>query len=110
MLKILSACEKSTKDKTFLELNDIAIKMFGDLSKYFIHSLGHGVGMDIHELPAINSKDKTKPQENIVFTLEPGLYFAKKYGIRIEDTVLFQDGKIRILTKSRKDLVIITKN
>ena len=68
--------------------------------------MGHGVGVEIHEMPnlTLNSKDRIK--NNMVFTIEPGIYFSKKFGIRIEDTVLFKDKPI-ILTKTSKDLLIV---
>jgi len=57
--------------------------------KYFVHSTGHGVGLDIHELPVISFKDKkTVLEENMVFTIEPGIYIEKEFGIRIEDMVV----------------------
>jgi len=56
--------------------------------KYFIHSTGHGVGLDIHELPVISPKDETVIEENMVFTIEPGIYLSGLCGIRIEDIVV----------------------
>ena len=55
--------------------------------KYFVHSLGHGVGLDIHEWPFINSKNETVLKEGMVFTIEPGIYIPGEFGIRIEDMV-----------------------
>ncbi len=55
--------------------------------KYFIHSTGHGVGLDIHELPIISSKSETVIEENMIFTIEPGIYLPNEFGIRIEDMV-----------------------
>ncbi len=54
---------------------------------YFVHSTGHGVGLDIHELPIISSKSQTIIEENMVFTIEPGIYLPGEFGIRIEDMV-----------------------
>lgn len=65
--------------------------------KYFIHSTGHGVGLDIHELPVISSRSDTIIEENMVFTVEPGIYLADKFGVRIEDTVVMKNGKAIIL-------------
>ena len=65
--------------------------------KYFIHSTGHGVGLDIHEYPIISSKSDTTIEENMVFTIEPGIYLENKFGIRIEDTVAMQNGRAVIL-------------
>lgn len=55
--------------------------------KYFVHSTGHGVGLDIHELPVISSKSETIIEENMVFTIEPGIYLPGEFGVRIEDMV-----------------------
>lgn len=61
------------------------------------HSLGHGIGLDVHELPYINTDSKMEFKENMVFTLEPGIYKANKFGIRFEDTCVIKNGKARIL-------------
>ena len=63
----------------------------------FIHSTGHGVGLDIHEFPNINSKSDVIIEDNMVFTIEPGIYLPKEFGVRIEDTVVMKDGKAVIL-------------
>lgn len=65
--------------------------------KYFIHSTGHGVGIDIHEFPNINSKSDVIIEDNMVFTIEPGIYLPKEFGVRIEDTVVMKNGKALIL-------------
>jgi Xaa-Pro aminopeptidase len=66
-------------------------------SKYFIHSTGHGVGLDIHEYPNINSRNDVILENNMVFTVEPGIYLNNKFGVRIEDTVVMKKGKAEIL-------------
>jgi Xaa-Pro aminopeptidase len=65
--------------------------------KYFTHSTGHGVGLDIHEYPNINSKNDMIIEENMVFTIEPGIYLPNKFGVRIEDTIVMKKGKATIL-------------
>ena len=65
--------------------------------KYFIHSTGHGVGLDIHEFPIINSKSDVIIEDNMVFTIEPGIYLPDEFGVRIEDTIVMQNGKAVIL-------------
>jgi Xaa-Pro dipeptidase len=77
------------------------------LGKNFTHSLGHGVGLQIHELPNISSFSKEKFAENMVFTIEPGIYIPGKLGIRIEDDVMIKDGEPVVLTKTEKQLIII---
>ncbi|MDD3342139.1 MAG: M24 family metallopeptidase [Sulfurospirillaceae bacterium] len=56
--------------------------------KFFVHSTGHGVGLDIHELPVISARSETIIEENMVFTIEPGIYLPDEFGVRIEDTVV----------------------
>lgn len=65
--------------------------------QYFIHSTGHGVGLDIHEYPNINSRNDVVLEDNMVFTVEPGIYLNDKFGVRIEDTVVLKNGKAVIL-------------
>jgi Xaa-Pro aminopeptidase len=65
--------------------------------KYFVHSTGHGVGLDIHELPVIASRSRTRIKDGMVFTVEPGIYIPGKFGIRIEDTVAMENGRARVL-------------
>ncbi len=66
--------------------------------KYFVHSLGHGVGLDIHEWPFINSKNEIELKEGMVFTIEPGIYIPGRFGIRIEDMVAINyNGEVEIL-------------
>ena len=72
-----------------------------------IHGLGHGVGLEIHETPNINSKNERFLKENMVVTNEPGIYLPGKYGIRIEDTVLINRSYCTPLTKSNKAYVVI---
>lgn len=72
-----------------------------------IHALGHGVGLEIHEAPFINSKNEAVLKENMVVTDEPGIYLPGKFGIRIEDTVqITKNGCIK-LTNSEKNYIIV---
>ena len=70
------------------------------------HSLGHGVGLDIHEYPFIGRKDLLL-KENMVLTDEPGIYLPGKFGVRIEDTVLVNKSTCTRLTESSKDYIIV---
>ncbi|MEK6969056.1 MAG: M24 family metallopeptidase [Nanoarchaeota archaeon] len=90
----------------FVDLDAFARKNLGKYSSYFVHSLGHGLGIDIHEPPALVSESKDCVENKQVFTIEPGIYFPKKYGLRIEDTILF-DRKTKILTTAPKELVVL---
>lgn len=75
----------------------------------FIHALGHGVGMEVHELPFISSKVDCIVKTNMILTDEPGIYVPDKFGVRIEDTLVVYKGMCETLTKSEKDYVILDK-
>jgi Xaa-Pro aminopeptidase len=74
--------------------------------KYFIHSTGHGIGLEVHELPNISPKSTAKLSKNMAITVEPGIYIPKKFGVRIEDSLIVQDRSI-LLHKFTKDLITI---
>ena len=74
-----------------------------------IHSIGHGVGMEIHELPFFSSRADCILKNNMVVTDEPGIYVPGKFGVRIEDTVLVNRGMATALTKSNRDYIIVGK-
>lgn len=74
--------------------------------KYFIHSTGHGIGLEVHELPTISYKSETKLKKNMAITVEPGIYIPNKFGVRIEDSLIVKDKSI-ILHKFTKDLITI---
>lgn len=68
------------------------------MDQYFGHSLGHGVGLDIHEMPRISSKSGAVLLENMVVTIEPGVYFPNKYGVRLEEMVLVTKNGYKVLS------------
>lgn len=72
------------------------------------HSTGHGVGLEIHEYPKISQRSKDRLRVNQVFTIEPGVYFPGRWGMRVEDTVLFdKDLRPYCLTKFPKSLIVV---
>lgn len=72
-----------------------------------IHSLGHGLGMEIHEAPYVSYRSDAQLRENMVVTDEPGIYIPGKFGVRIEDTVQITKFGCISLTKSEKNYIII---
>ena len=72
----------------------------------FTHTLGHGIGTRIHEYPTLGPKSAGKLKSGMVFSIEPGVYFDGKYGVRIEDTVVLKGG-VKRLFKDEKNLILI---
>ncbi|MEE0776630.1 MAG: Xaa-Pro peptidase family protein [Bacillota bacterium] len=78
-----------------------------ELEQYFGHSLGHGVGIEIHEMPFANRKATEKFRPGMVFTIEPGLYIPNGGGVRIEDMVYMTYNGPHTMTGSPKELIIL---
>lgn len=72
----------------------------------FTHRTGHGIGVEVHEQPFLDSHNTLKLENRMVFTVEPGIYLHGKFGVRIEDDVLLENRAIR-LTKSSRSLLTI---
>ena len=100
---------KSVKPKVNCKDVDFACRKFieeKDYGKFFIHSTGHGIGLEVHEVPTVSYRSETKLEENMAITVEPGIYIPNKFGIRIEDSLIVKDKPI-IMHKFTKDLVTI---
>ena len=103
------------KERTFsgmkgCEADEIARGVFREqgLDRAFTHSLGHGIGLEIHEHPLLSPRSEEVLTDGMVFSDEPGLYFAGEYGIRIEDSVTLKDGKVcSFMKKTQHDLLIL---
>lgn len=102
--------EKGVAGMTGVEMDAIArdyLKSQG-YGELFTHSLGHGIGLNVHEAPSISPKGATKLENGMVFSDEPGVYVAGEYGIRIEDTVRLENGRIKsFMSKTDKNLLIL---
>ena len=78
---------------------------YGEL---FTHSLGHGIGLNVHEAPTLSVRGEQPLTDGMVFSDEPGVYVAGKYGIRIEDTVRLENGKVKsFMSKTDRNLIIL---
>jgi len=73
----------------------------------YTHSLGHNLGLDIHEPPRLTIHRRSYLIPGMVFTIEPGIYIPNEFGIRIEDTVCLSNSGLEILTGIPKDLIIV---
>ena len=102
--------EKLTSGMTGREGDEIArgsLRAAG-LEKLFTHSLGHGVGLLIHEYPRLAPASSDVLQDGMVFSDEPGVYEAGKFGIRIEDTVCLKGGRVHsFMSKTQRELLIL---
>ncbi|WP_059051828.1 M24 family metallopeptidase [Paenibacillus senegalimassiliensis] len=75
--------------------------------KYFLHRLGHGLGIDVHEFPSVHGENEYRLAEGHVFTVEPGIYVPGVGGVRIEDDVLVTATGVEVLTSYPKNLTYI---
>ena len=75
--------------------------------RYFIHSTGHGIGLEVHEPPAVSDKVPTKLRNGMAITVEPGIYIPGRLGVRIEDSLVVRDGRPIVLHRFTKDLVTV---
>ena len=112
LYNFILACQKRASNKIKDGANGIEIaegleKEFNARNYSLIHALGHGVGIDIHEMPILSYRKNYMLKENMIVTNEPGIYIPGKIGIRIEDTILVNKLRSEELTKSNKNLIII---
>lgn len=91
------------------EVDEAARKVLrkAKLGKYFTHSTGHGVGLEIHEAPRVAAGQKEVLKPEMVITIEPGVYFPGKWGIRIEDMVVVKENGCEVLTPTSKEFMAV---
>lgn len=111
---VLNAQSIALKEiKKGAQANEIHNKVFSYIEKsefksYFIHSTGHSIGLNVHDVGgSISSDCKILLNENMTFTIEPGIYIPKIGGVRIEDDILVTKNSYKLLTNSSRDLIEI---
>ena len=102
--------ERLVSGMTGREADAIARDFFREAGadKFFTHSLGHGIGLQIHEYPLLSPRGEEVLSDGMVFSDEPGLYFEGEYGIRIEDSICMKNGKaVSFMNKLPHELIIL---
>jgi Xaa-Pro aminopeptidase len=77
------------------------------LARYFTHSTGHGVGLEIHEAPRVAKGQQEILRPGMVITIEPGVYLRDKWGVRIEDMVVVTEHGCEVLAPNQKEFIVI---
>ncbi len=105
----LAALAISKAGLTGKEIDGAARKVIEDAGygEYFGHGYGHGVGLEIHEMPSCSVGGTVAMQPGMVCSAEPGIYLPGKFGVRIEDVVIFTEDGCENITKSPKNLIIV---
>jgi Xaa-Pro aminopeptidase len=105
VLNVQERCIQMMKEhKSVRAADEFAQK---ELGKAFVHALGHGIGLDVHESPRVSTYNKDVIQNNACFTIEPGIYYLGKRGIRIEDDLVKVNNKVKVITPLTKKLITI---
>lgn len=104
-LAISNASSKLTGN----ELDNIAREYIESkgYGEYFTHSTGHGIGLEIHELPMVNNTNQKTLPINSVITIEPGIYIPDFGGVRIEDNVIIKENNCEVISSAEKELIIL---
>ena len=105
----LLAIEKIKPGIKFSEI-DLAARNFikqNGYEKNFIHTTGHSIGLECHEFGTVSFRNQNKIKENMIFSVEPGIYLENKIGVRIEDLILVNNNGCEVLNKFDKQIKII---
>jgi Xaa-Pro aminopeptidase len=92
-----------------MEIDAAARKVIQDagFGAYFGHGFGHSLGLDIHEQPLLNPREKRLMPENAVVSAEPGIYLPGRFGVRIEDVMVLHPDGSEVITRAPKDSLLI---
>lgn len=104
-----TSIKELTSSHTYADADRLAREVIekGGFGSKFIHRVGHGLGISVHEDPYLVPDNRELMGENVVFTIEPGIYLPGKGGVRIEDTTYFSNGKCTPFNKFPKELTIL---
>jgi Xaa-Pro aminopeptidase len=104
-----AALEAVEPEATVGKVDQAARKLLHNrhLGRFFTHSTGHGLGLEIHEPPRVAAGQDEPLLPGMVITIEPGVYLPGEYGVRIEDTVVVTETGCEVLTPCSKDLIAI---
>ncbi len=105
MEKSIEAIKPGVKCSDLFNISMEVIEGYG-YGKYFTHSLGHGLGVEVHDYPSLSSKSNAILQPGMVITIEPGIYIPGKYGVRLEVAVLVTDSGYEVLNETPIELYI----
>lgn len=105
----LAGVEAATIGRPLVDVDAACRSIIEDAGygEQFVHSTGHGIGLDVHEAPSASLTGEGKLQEGMTLTIEPGIYVPGKGGVRIEDTLVIASGGPRILTNVGKELLVV---
>jgi Xaa-Pro dipeptidase len=114
IFEIVKAANKAAEDRvrpgvTFSEVDRAARNVIEEAGygMYFSHRTGHGLGIEVHEMPSVAEGNNAKLEAGMVFSIEPGIYIDGKYGVRIEDIVVVTEDGCKVLNHFTKDMIII---
>lgn len=99
-----SAIERVEAGMSGKDAHELAASVIADAGygEYFGHGLGHGIGLDVHEAPYLGRTSEDTLENEMVFTIEPGIYLPGRGGVRIEDVVVLENGRARVLSHAPK--------
>lgn len=103
----MNAIENIKIGMTAKEADILGRKLILDKGMDYAHALGHGIGTEVHEELILSPKRDTVLEEDMVFTIEPGIYLENEFGIRIEDVVLLTKHGVETLSNAPKEIIVI---
>ncbi|WP_018295603.1 aminopeptidase P family protein [Corynebacterium lubricantis] len=105
----LAGCRAATPGTALVDVDKACRDIITEAGygEYFVHSTGHGIGLDVHEAPSAATTGTGELAENMTLTIEPGIYVPGKGGVRIEDTLVITSGAPKIITSVNKQLTVV---